>query len=78
MFKLPNFDAMYRDMADTPQLSRGQVWCKSCGTMLKVNSAQCLKTGWPKCCGYTMTLDSPEEQAAFKAATDIKFEDGKR
>lgn len=72
MFKLPDFDAMYRDMAAVPQLARGQVWCKECGATLKVNSANCLRHGWPKCCGYTMTLDSPEEQAAFKASNSIK------
>ena len=22
-----------------------------------------LRHGWPKCCGYTMTIDSPEDQA---------------
>lgn len=50
-------------VADVPQLTRGQVWCRHCGSTRKVNSADCLRHGWPKCCGYTMTLDSPEEQA---------------
>lgn len=63
MFKLPNFNAMYEDMASSPQMKRGQVWCHQCGNTQRVNSAQCLKTGWPKCCGYTMSLDSPEERA---------------
>lgn len=52
---------------DIPQLKRGQVWCRHCGSTQKSNSAYALRNGWPKCCGYTMTIDSPEEQAAFKA-----------
>ena len=47
---------------EVPQLKRGQVWCRTCGHTKKVNSARCLESGWPKCCGYTMTIDSPEEQ----------------
>lgn len=46
-----------------PKLSRGQVWCKSCGQTMKVNSGDCMAHGWPKCCGETMTIDSPEERA---------------
>ena len=49
-----------------PQLKRGQVWCRHCGSTTKVNSGYCLSTGWPKCCGYTMTIDSPEEQKHLK------------
>lgn len=46
-----------------PKLARGIVWCKKCGVFTKVNSDACLKKGWPKCCGETMTIDSPEERA---------------
>lgn len=46
-----------------PKLSRGIVWCTVCGRSEGVNSASCFKSGWPKCCGYTMTIDSPEERA---------------
>ena len=45
-----------------PSLARGQVWCRECGGNQKVSSSEALKRGWPKCCGYTMTIDSPEEQ----------------
>lgn len=47
---------------DVPQLQRGQVWCTKCGATKKISSADCLRHGWPKCCGYTMTIDSPEER----------------
>ena len=45
-----------------PKLARGRVWCRVCGSEQRVNPAQCLSTGWLKCCGYTMTIDSPDEQ----------------
>ena len=48
-----------------PSLARGLVWCRTCGSTRKVDSAAALEYGWPKCCGYTMTIDSPEEQAMF-------------
>ena len=25
-------------------------------------SGECMRYGWPKCCGHTMTIDSPEER----------------
>ena len=45
-----------------PQLSRGQVWCRQCGRTQRTDSADAQRLGWPKCCGFTMTIDSPEEQ----------------
>lgn len=45
--------------ADVPQIRRGIVWCHTCGREDRVNVADCLKHGWPKCCGYTMSIDSP-------------------
>lgn len=54
---------------DVPQLRRGVVWCTACGRSQRVDAGDALNHGWPKCCGYTMTIDSPEERAAFKAGT---------
>ena len=53
-----------------PKLARGQVWCHSCGHTLKVLPGFALAHGWPKCCGYTMSIDSPEERAALQARAD--------
>lgn len=54
---------MYSQMAKAnPKLRRAMVWCVTCNHRAKVNVAECLAKGWPKCCGYTMTLDSPEER----------------
>jgi len=59
---------LYEEMATAvPQLARGQVWCRHCGRSQGVVSAEAMRTGWPKCCGYTMTIDSPEEQKRLAA-----------
>lgn len=47
--------------ASDPALRRGQVWCKTCGRIETVDGAECLRSGWPKCCGATMSLGSPED-----------------
>jgi hypothetical protein len=59
---------------DIPQLARGMVWCTVCGRSQRVNSAGALQNGWPKCCGYTMTIDSPEERVCLRATSsgDVK------
>lgn len=46
-----------------PKLARGLVWCRSCNREQSVSSAYAMKHGWPKCCGETMTIDSPDERA---------------
>lgn len=33
-----------------------KVKCEKCGSQLSVKGGNCLKNGWPECCGYTMTL----------------------
>lgn len=45
-------------------LSRRQVWCTRCG-YTKMVGGNPFREGWPKCCGYTMTIDSPEERAVL-------------
>ena len=47
---------------DVPALKRGQVWCWECRRTTQVNSAECLRSGWPKCCGSTMSIDPPREE----------------
>lgn len=55
--QIPDFGAMYRDMGNShPDLKRGLCECSVCHRRETVNSAACLATGRPKCCGYTMTL----------------------
>ncbi len=47
-----------------PSLFRGRVFCSRCGKTRRVDPAECLHSGWPKCrCGGgTMPIDSPEEE----------------
>lgn len=55
---------LQRSIVDSvPSLKRGRVWCIACGHTETVNSAHALAHGWPKHCGATMTIDSPEERA---------------
>lgn len=49
-----------------PKLQRGVVWCKTCGRSEGVDSEFCLRHGWPKCCGQTMTIDAPWERKAVR------------
>jgi hypothetical protein len=53
---------MYEEMAEIPKIKRGIVWCTTCDRSQKVNGELALQSGWPKCCGHTMTIDSPEER----------------
>jgi hypothetical protein len=65
---------LHDDLAYSHQsLTRGRVWCRTCGAAMRVDSAHALRYGWPKHCGYTMTIDSPEEQIAL-AAGDAEHE----
>lgn len=56
----------FSEIAEIPQVKRGMVWCHQCGRSQGAG-AECFRTGWPKCCGYTMSLDSPEERSALAA-----------
>lgn len=38
----------------------GRVYCRRCGGDQAADFAECLRSGWPKCCGETMTIDPPE------------------
>ena len=52
---------LHRELADShPALRRGLVCCSSCSRERRVDSAHCLRSGWPECCGSTMTLLSAE------------------
>jgi hypothetical protein len=63
--------SMATDLAAIPQFKRGLVWCTVCGREQRVNGVRAtLGGGWPECCGFTMTLDSPAERAAFKASKE--------
>lgn len=48
-----NIDDMYKSMASS---LGNRVRCDVCGKNQLIDSAKCLRSGWPKCCGYTMKL----------------------
>ena len=57
----------YQAIANShPKLAAGMAYCHSCERSQHVNSGAAPKTGWPKCCGYTMSLDTPEDRRQFK------------
>lgn len=38
----------------------GKVWCRHCNKSRLVDLAECLRSGWPKCCeGTTMSIEKP-------------------
>ena len=53
---------LFLDLAEIPQIKRGLCFCHTCERTEKISAAN-FRTGWPKCCGYTMSLDSPKERA---------------
>lgn len=54
-----------RALSSIAKIKRGKVWCCECGRSERVDGSAAMRTGWPKCCGYTMTIDSPEERIAL-------------
>ncbi len=50
----------------SPRSTRVLLQCITCLGVLKVDSAQCFQSGWPRCCGYTMRLLGADEQPKTK------------
>jgi len=48
-------------VAKAAKLIGRMVWCRTCGRRQTVENG--LRDGWPKCCGYTMTLDPPHTRS---------------
>lgn len=62
---------LYEKIAQShPKLARGRLWCTTCAFSYSFATSGGLQRGWPKCCGYTMTIDSPEERIAQAKAPD--------
>jgi len=59
--KLSDIDGLYgRIVNENISLQIGLVYCQKCGRVIQVDSAECLRKGWPKCCGETMSLKMSE------------------
>ena len=59
IIKLPDVKAMYADMA---QSLGNRCQCTKCRRVVEVDPAECLRKGWPKCCGTTMRLLGKDEK----------------
>lgn len=71
--------SIYAAMGEShPKLRRGTVWCVVCDRRQVVDAQACLRGGWPKCHGQTMTLDSPDERALFAAFDGVELSDAER
>lgn len=53
------------------KLRRGTVWCHTCKREQKVNAAECFWTGWPQCCGSTMSIDAPSDRLAVACIRSV-------
>lgn len=48
---------LHNAMAEAAGLKTATVYCTVCGASQIVDGAECLRHGWPKCHGFTMSLD---------------------
>lgn len=53
------------------EVSEMRVKCVECGREERPDHGRSLKSGWPKCCGYTMRLESTKEFIAAIEAGGI-------
>jgi hypothetical protein len=53
---------IHAKIAKDAGLEHAKVRCKICGKKLIVDGGNCLAHGWPKCCGYTMTLITKKQR----------------
>lgn len=52
--------------------SDSEVRCMRCGRSQQVSFAQCLASGWPKCCGATMRLSGlPSPDKIEASVTEV-------
>lgn len=49
--------------ASHPSLLNGKVICSRCAKTRVVEAARCLRDGWPKCCGATVSLAPVKAEA---------------
>lgn len=49
---------LHGGIAEAAGIANGSVTCRHCGRTKNVNGGE-LRSGWPKCCRETMSLDRP-------------------
>lgn len=65
--RLPDFKNLHANIAADTFPKGGELRCGVCGAvqlMTTTDGARYLADGWPKCCGRTMQLFTPEQLAA--------------
>lgn len=50
-------DKIIDDVMKHPLMKKNELFCRHCGKKIKYDNRIAMKTGYPKCCGYTMTID---------------------
>ena len=43
-----------------PLMEKNELSCRNCGKKIKYDNRVAMEYGYPKCCGYTMTIDKFE------------------
>lgn len=55
-----------------------QVKCRTCGTAQRVSYTECVRLGWPRCCGETMSLvthTGPADSGIFNVPDHLRMAD---
>ncbi len=62
---LARFRKLHDEIARShPSLIHGTVRCSQCGALRTIDPAECLRSGWPRCCrGETTSIDNPKDAA---------------
>lgn len=53
---ISGLQGLHDHMADAANIKRCRCRCGVCKREIQVNGSECLRQGWPECCGRTMTL----------------------
>lgn len=68
---------LHEDAAKSyPALQRGLVWCRHCRREERVDAAHAMQYGWPTCCGFTMSIDRPEERQQRTTLRALEAQEG--
>lgn len=65
---LAKIEQVTREWEQDRPISDTRVKCQTCHREERVNFGACLRSGWPKCCGATMSLLDRPSRATVDAA----------
>lgn len=61
-------EGLHDKLASESGIRVARVRCEKCGREFSVDGANCLQSGWPECCGYTMSLLRPNNKVTYGRA----------